>query len=343
LNIVDEINSGVHERHVYAGSMHVASNTTGMVEYYHVDHLGSTRLKTNSSGGIIYESNYEPFGVSSGEEGSEDYRYTGKHEDTTGLYYFGARYYEPVTGRFITRDTVMGKLFDPQPQNKYVYCLNNPHKYIDPDGEFAHIAVGAFIGASINMGMYTFTNILAGTDLHSDAFKTGLFASGVSGAISGGLSAAIGPATGTVTKLITGSASQCIEKTLITLAMQAASETLAYGAETFITGEKRTFTDAVISVGAGVGMSTLSENVIRPARGMSTLAQAKYFTPRKISTYAKAFFNHPDASRNAAAIMNTISLESLGAGLVSSIYTITSTSVSSSSPSSFDEYESRRF
>jgi hypothetical protein len=46
----------------------------------------------------------------------------------------GARYYDPVTGRFITRDTVFGKLTDPPSQNRYVYCMNNPHKYIDPDG-----------------------------------------------------------------------------------------------------------------------------------------------------------------------------------------------------------------
>jgi len=40
--------------------LNIASNTSGTVEYYHVDHLGSTRLKTNSIEGVIYESNYEP-------------------------------------------------------------------------------------------------------------------------------------------------------------------------------------------------------------------------------------------------------------------------------------------
>ncbi|MBN2335280.1 hypothetical protein JXL21_06935 [Candidatus Bathyarchaeota archaeon] len=41
--------------------MHIASNSSGVVEYYHQDHLGSTRLKTNSTGGVIYESNYESY------------------------------------------------------------------------------------------------------------------------------------------------------------------------------------------------------------------------------------------------------------------------------------------
>ncbi len=128
LNIIDEINSGAHEKHVYAGGIHLASNSSGAVEYYHVDHLGSTRLKTNSSGGVVYESNYEPYGPGIGETGTEEYRYTGKRMDPTGLYYYGARYYDPVTGRFTTRDTVFGDLTDPQSLNRYSYCRNTPYK-----------------------------------------------------------------------------------------------------------------------------------------------------------------------------------------------------------------------
>ena len=88
-----------------------------------------------------------PFGADNGESGSEDYRYTGKPEDPSGLYYYGARYYNPVFGRFITRDTVFGDLTDPQSQNRYVYCLNNPHKYIDPNGKDSlQIGLGYEIG-----------------------------------------------------------------------------------------------------------------------------------------------------------------------------------------------------
>jgi hypothetical protein len=76
LNIIDEVSGGAHENHVYAGGLHLASNSSGFIEYYHVDHLGSTRLKTNSTGGVVYESNYEPYGPSYGESGSEDYKYT---------------------------------------------------------------------------------------------------------------------------------------------------------------------------------------------------------------------------------------------------------------------------
>ena len=73
--------------------------------------------------------------------GSEDYRYTGKPEDPTGLYYYGARYYNSEFGRFITRDTVFGDLSDPQSLNRYVYCENNPEKYIDPTGNWLDTAI----------------------------------------------------------------------------------------------------------------------------------------------------------------------------------------------------------
>jgi len=39
--------------------------------------------------------------------------------------YFGARYYDPTIGRFITRDPVKGNIMNPQTLNPYVYCLNN--------------------------------------------------------------------------------------------------------------------------------------------------------------------------------------------------------------------------
>lgn len=42
-----------------------------------------------------------------------NYKFTGKEKDATGLYYFGARYYDPAIGRFITRDPVKGNIHEP--------------------------------------------------------------------------------------------------------------------------------------------------------------------------------------------------------------------------------------
>ncbi|MFH2112436.1 MAG: RHS repeat-associated core domain-containing protein [Candidatus Bathyarchaeota archaeon] len=129
-----------------------------------MDHLGNTRLKTDASGNVIYESNYEPYGPGYSKSGLEEFRYTGKQEDATGLYYFGARYYDPVTGRFITRDSVFGDLSDPQSLNRYSYCRNNPHKYVDPDGENPIIA-GALLGGLVNFMWYIHETLQTGKEV----------------------------------------------------------------------------------------------------------------------------------------------------------------------------------
>lgn len=82
-----------------------------------------------------------------------NYRYTGQELDSTGLYYYGQRYYDPNVGRFTQPDPLQNYLTDPQklnqrtgkdleqilsnPQrlNPYSYTVNNPVKYVDPTGE----------------------------------------------------------------------------------------------------------------------------------------------------------------------------------------------------------------
>jgi len=53
----------------------------------------------------------------------------------TGLYYIGARYYDPALGRWLSMDPQLGKLSAPQTLNRYVYCVNNPLRFTDPTGE----------------------------------------------------------------------------------------------------------------------------------------------------------------------------------------------------------------
>lgn len=131
-------------------------------EYYHQEHLGNTRLKTNSNGQTIFDRNYKPFGLDYGGSGSEEFKYTRKYIDASGLYYFGARYYDPDIGRFITEDLVLGSLEDPQGLNRYVYCRNNPHKYIDLDGRVvvAAIPVVWLIVPIVLYGVVTITPII---------------------------------------------------------------------------------------------------------------------------------------------------------------------------------------
>ena len=124
--------------HAYGPTVLIAKRTTINQEantyFYHTDHLGSVRSVTDSSKNIIAASTYHLFGEIEVEEGSEKYLYNGKEKDTTGLYYYGARYYDPQIGRFITRDLRIGKKKNSQSLNRYSYCTNNPLKYVDPAG-----------------------------------------------------------------------------------------------------------------------------------------------------------------------------------------------------------------
>jgi RHS repeat-associated protein len=99
--------------------------------FYHTDHLGSTRLVTESQN-VVTEVAYKPFGEPI--TGEESYLYTGKEKDATGLYYYGARYYDCDTGTFITKDPLAGRKGIPQSLNRYTYCLNNPVTLVDPAG-----------------------------------------------------------------------------------------------------------------------------------------------------------------------------------------------------------------
>ncbi|MEM5795044.1 MAG: RHS repeat-associated core domain-containing protein, partial [Bacillota bacterium] len=49
-----------------------------------------------------------------------------EYDSETGLYYYGARYYDPAIGRFISPDSIVQSPGDPQSLNRYSYCRNNP-------------------------------------------------------------------------------------------------------------------------------------------------------------------------------------------------------------------------
>ena len=62
-------------------------------------------------------------------------RFTGQyHEEALGLYFYGARWYDPLIGRFTQADTLIPDPASPQAFNRYAYTLNNPLRYVDPSG-----------------------------------------------------------------------------------------------------------------------------------------------------------------------------------------------------------------
>ena len=146
--------NGACTKMIFAGSQQVAEIevNSGTTQYYHPDHLGSTSVITDSFGVKVQGLTYYPFGDTVPVSGAEEvrFKYTGKERDeSTGLYFYEARYYDPFLGRFISADTIVPDPLDPQALNRYSYALNNPILYTDPTGNFsfAAFAIGAAIGA----------------------------------------------------------------------------------------------------------------------------------------------------------------------------------------------------
>ena len=129
------LTTGLDALYMYGPTGKIAKKVGEDVVYYHSDHLESTRLVTDATGNPLTSVQYYPFGHGSEFIGQkEQYLFTGQKKDSTGLYYFKARYYDPETGRFLTPDKWGGTYKRPQTLNKYVYCMNNPLRYADPTG-----------------------------------------------------------------------------------------------------------------------------------------------------------------------------------------------------------------
>jgi len=108
--------------------------------FYHTNALGSPVAATNEQGNILWRENYAPYGDRLLEQdgGTENTWYTGKqHDEGIGLSYFGARWYDPVHGRFMSMDPVGFQEDNIHSFNKYAYANNNPYKFVDPDGRQA--------------------------------------------------------------------------------------------------------------------------------------------------------------------------------------------------------------
>ena len=140
-------------KHYRSGEQKVATRDDDGLKYIYPDHLGSSSRMADTSGTQVKAIFYAPFGATVQEHGDATvrYRYTGKEKDDTGLYYYGARYYDDALGRFLAADSVLPDVYDPQQLNRFAYVRNNPIKLVDPDGHalIAAIALGAFVASYV--------------------------------------------------------------------------------------------------------------------------------------------------------------------------------------------------
>ncbi len=137
--------------------------------YYHPDHLGSSSYITDIDGEVTQHIEYFPFGETFLEEHSNTdrtpYLFNGKElDEETGLYYYGARYYDARTsvwqsvdpplldGRYLDGDLNLG-IYNPNNLAAYSYTWNNPVKYTDPDGKIVFLPILAAAWAVVEIGL----------------------------------------------------------------------------------------------------------------------------------------------------------------------------------------------
>ena len=108
------------------------------VTYFHNDPSGTPVLATDAAGNVVWKENYLPYGSRLNNptaEANNKLGFAGKPYDPgTGLSYMGARYYDPLLGRFMGADPAAVAPENLNGINRYAYANNNPYRYVDPDG-----------------------------------------------------------------------------------------------------------------------------------------------------------------------------------------------------------------
>jgi len=155
-------------------------------------------MLTDEDGNIAERRHFDPWGQPiKVEDGAGntldkltllDRGFTGhEHLQTVSLAHMNGRLYDPVLHRFLQPDNFVQDPFNTQNFNRYGYCLNNPLVYVDQNGEFWHIVIGAVVGGVINLTM----NAIQG---NVNSFGEGLAYFGT-GALSG-LASSVNPLLG---------------------------------------------------------------------------------------------------------------------------------------------------
>ena len=183
----DQTTSGTTERlylggDAYSAPMVYVKENSGIWNLYNIgrDYLGNINIIADSDGQLVAEYSYDPWGRLRNPEtleiylpGEEPELFLGRgfagHEHLTwfGLINMNARLYDPLVGRFLSADPYAYQDSATPGYNRYSYALNNPLRYVDPDGEFfLDIHLGAD-GFRLGIDIYIFKLAVSG-DWHGN-------------------------------------------------------------------------------------------------------------------------------------------------------------------------------
>ena len=206
--VLERVKNGVRTRYVYGAGLQYEVNDAGAATYYHYDQTGNTAALTNQAGAIIERVVYSPYGTIRYRQSNFDTPFLyggffGVMTDANGLINMRARYYNPLTMRFLNSDPAMDGL------NWYAYAGGNPINFADPEGKFVHVVIGAGVGGIVGIGAQVISDViqgeLSGINQYGGSFVGGAVTGGiitvtggtslVAMAAAGGAGAAIGNVT----------------------------------------------------------------------------------------------------------------------------------------------------
>ncbi len=187
-----EIHDGVVVKYYFFNGMRVAQRRgSSPITYLHGNHLGSTVLETSVIGISVNDEKYFAYGEQrdTGPVNTEN-QYTDQKRDDTGLYYYGARYYDPALGTFVSPDTIVPDPSMVMDYNRYMYVRGNPMMYTDPSGHYGICFNGGFDSgaesgekANLKTPTYTLCTSLAEQGFFGESGEYSVYASSPKGAV----------------------------------------------------------------------------------------------------------------------------------------------------------------
>ena len=289
--------------------------------FYHPDHLGSSSFITNLEGEVVQHIEYVPFGEVFIEERNNvwntPYLFNAKEfDEETGMYYYGARYYEPRLNLWMSVDPIYnydprnsenyldgehnGGIYNYANLNPYIYCYQNPVKLVDPNGKQA--LAGAIMGGLTEYASIVGEKMLFENKTFIDANKD----IGIKDIASIGFSMAVGCVSGTAkfAKFMSSNIGKRIIKEIGTNMvegfMNVAVDILVDQRDMSFDDAKSVITQSIINVGLG-------EFLPKPARKNLEEAEknVRYYKDPKYWK-AKEAINTRNAAKGLENIENVV-------------------------------------
>jgi RHS repeat-associated protein len=158
--VVEEVTGTTASRTYTYGLQRISQNqqlsNIWTPSFYGYDGGGTVRLLTDSTGTVTGTYDYDAWGNAVNTTGSTPnvYLYRGEQYDTDlGLYYLRARYFDPLSGRFLTTDPADGDASDPSTLHRYLYAGSDPVNGRDPSGRATTMEYTLLTGFVLTTGL----------------------------------------------------------------------------------------------------------------------------------------------------------------------------------------------